>query len=459
MEVRVPRAVARFEAESILKSLAVSALVAAMVWGAGISDAAAQASSSPASQFRSAVSFYQTKQFAGAHEVLESLLRQFPDNFQLNELMALVSEAQHDYNEAGNEFKKAAELAPWSYAANHNLGEFYIHEGKIAAAIPYLQKAQESQASYNNGYDLAIAEIETGRYVEAKQEVRRLLAMRNTAELHSLLAAADEQSGQYVQAADEYKLAANMDPSVESIFDWGTELLRHDTLQPATEIFDRGVVLHPASPRLRIGLGLAFYSAGHYQAAFRALKCAIDLNPRNPRPYLILGKMYDVAPVSSKTVTIVFARFAQLQPRSANALYYYALSLWEGSPGSPRGLAIQKAETLLKKAIQLDPAFAEAHLQLGILYAAKGQYAKSIAEYRASIRLDPGRAKAHYRLARALMRIGKRAEAEKEFQTFERLHALENKKQPKSVIAFAWQMESRAPGATDVKFHRGRDSH
>jgi tetratricopeptide (TPR) repeat protein len=426
-----------------MKAVAVSALVAAMVWGARMSDAAAQVSPSPASQFRSAVSFYQTKQFARAHEVVEALLRQLPDNFQLNEFMALVSEAQHNYNEAGNEFKKAAELAPQSYAANHNLGEFYIHEGKIAAAIPCLQKAQELQASYENGYDLALAEIDTGGYADAKQEILRLLAARNTAELHSLLAAADEKSGQYVQAADEYKLAAQMDPSVESIFDWGNELLLHNAPQPAMEVFERGVELHPASTRLRIGVGLALYFTLQYRAAFQSLARAIDLNPRNPRPYLILGKMYDLAPVSSKTVTIVFARFAQLQPRSANALYYYALSLSEGSLGSPQTMALQEAETLLKKAIQLNPAFAEAHLQLGILYAAKGQYAKSITEYRASIRLDPGRAKAHYRLARALMHIGKRAAAEKEFQTFKRLHALENKKQPKSVIAFAWQMESR----------------
>ena len=236
------------------KLLAICVFAGTVICCVGMVDSAAQTSSSAASQFQSAVSFYGTRQFARAQEILTGLLRQFPDDFKVNELMALVLEAQHDYNPAGDEFKKAAELAPQSYEANHNLGEFYLHRGKITAAIPCLEKAQEIKVSYDNGYDLALAEIETGKYVKAEQEVRRLLAMNNTAELHSLLAAADEESGQYVQAADEYELAAHTDPSEENLFDWGSELLRHDALQPATEVFQRGVEMHPSSPRLRIGL-------------------------------------------------------------------------------------------------------------------------------------------------------------------------------------------------------------
>jgi tetratricopeptide (TPR) repeat protein len=437
-------------ARPVAKLLAVSVLAGMVVCCVGVSDAAAQASSPLTSQFRSAVSFYRRKQFARAHEVLAGLLRQLPDDFEINELMGLVCEAQHNRLGAETAFKQAAGVAPGSFAANHNLGEFYIREGKIAAAIPYLKNAQQLQPSYNNGYDLALAEIDTGRYVDAKQDILRLLSVRNTAELHSLLAAADEKSGRYVQAAGEYELAAKMDPSVENIFDWGNELLLHDALQPATQVFERGVELHPASTRLRIALGLALYSTWQYGAAFRSLTTAIDLNPKNPRPYLILGKMYDLAPVPSKTVTTVFARFAQLQPRSANALYYYALSLCEESLGRPRTLARQKAETLLKKAIQIDPALAEAHFQLGMLYAAKGEYARSIGEYRASIRLNPGRADAHYRLARSLTRIGDRAAAATEFRTFNRLHSLQNannEKQRRSVIAFVWQTESGTAAA------------
>lgn len=431
----------------ITKALVTCALVTAAGFSAGAPAAVGRASSSLlASQFQTAASFYQNGQFSRAHVLLEDLLRQVPNNFQINELMGLVCEAQHQYAEAEKVFKKAADIAPRNYAANHNLGEFYIHQGKIAAAIPCLRKAQGIRTSYDNGYDLALAEIETGQYAEAQREIRRVLVVRDTADLHSLLASADEKTGQYVQAANEYELATRMNPSEENIFAWGGDLLLHHTLQPATEVFERGVQIYPSSAKLQIGLGVALYSAKKYQDAFRSLCRAIDLNPGDLLPYRILGKMYDISPVPSKAVTARFARFAQLQPRNPKALYYYALSLWEVPDAGARAIVLPKVGTLLKTAIKLDPAFGEAHLQLGILYAEKGQYAKGIAEYRAAIRLQPGRADAHYRLARTLLRTGDRVAAQREFETFNRLHALqaaEWEKQRRSIIAFAYQTDSR----------------
>ncbi len=410
-----------------------------------MSIATEQASSNLAGQFQTAVSLYQSKQFAEAYEVLEGLLRQLPDDFRVNELMAFVCDAQHDQAEAESEFKKAAEVAPQNYAANHNLGEFYIREGKLAAAVPYLEKAQGIRSSYNNGYDLALAEIRTGQYAKAKEEIQNLLSARNTAELHSLFASADEKSGKYVQAASEYELVAHMDPSEENIRAWGSELLAHRALQPAAEVFQRGVQLYPQSTKLQIGLGMALYSSRKYQQAFQALCRAIDLNPSDPHPYLILGKIYDISPLPSQAVTLHFARLAQLEPHNPKALYYYALSLWEARSAAVRARVSQKVKTLLKSAVRLDPAFGEAHLQLGILYAEQGQYAKEIEEYRTAIRLDPQRADAHYRLARALLRAGNKAAARKELETFNRLHqqqAAEWEKQRRSIIAFAYPTDS-----------------
>jgi predicted Zn-dependent protease len=411
-----------------------------------VSIAAGQASSSLGGQFQTAVSLYESNQFAQAHEVLEGLVRQLPDNSQVNELMAFVCDAQHHQAEAESEFKKAAELAPQDYGANHNLGEFYIREGKIAAAVPYLQRAQGIRSSYNNGYDLALAEIRTGQYAKAKEEIQKLLGARNTAELHSLLASADEKSGGYVRAANEYQIAAHMDPSEENILSWGSDLLAHRALQPAAEVFQRGVQLYPRSTNLQIGLGMALYSSRQYQQAFQALCRAIDLNPSDLHPYLVLGNAYDISPLPSQAVTVHFARLAQLEPRNPKALYYYALSLWEARSAAVRARVSQEVETLLKSAVRLDPAFGEAHLQLGILYAEEGHYAREIAEYRAATRLDPRRADAHYRLAQALLRAGNRAAAQKELETFNRLHqqqAAEWEKQRKSIIAFAYQTDSQ----------------
>ena len=62
---------------------------------------------------------------------------------------------------AGEQFRRALELEPQDYDANHNLGEFYIQTEKLAAAIPLLERAQSISPTYDNGYDLTQAELLT----------------------------------------------------------------------------------------------------------------------------------------------------------------------------------------------------------------------------------------------------------------------------------------------------------
>ena len=63
-------------------------------------------------------------------------------------------------------------------------------------------------------------------------------------------------------AVNEYETAAHMDPSDSNLFDWGSELLVHRTYDPAIDVFESATQRYPNSPRLWIGLGMAYYTAG-----------------------------------------------------------------------------------------------------------------------------------------------------------------------------------------------------
>jgi Flp pilus assembly protein TadD len=223
-----------------------------------------------------------------------------------------------------------------------------------------------------------------------------LLRYQNAADLHSLLAAADEETRHYLQAANEYELAARMSPTPQNIFAWGSELLLHHTLEPATEVFRRGVELYPRSAELQVGLGIALYSRTHYDRAIDAFCHAIDLNPNDPRPYEFLGNIYDVSPLQAQAVTERFARYAQLQPHNPKALYYYGMSLWKASRTQSQSVDLTKVKSLLERAVTLDPGFAEAHLELGILYFQERRLADAVAQYRLAIESQPDLADAHY---------------------------------------------------------------
>jgi len=408
-------------------------------------------------QFQSAVSQYDAGRFAEAAAQLEALLPYAPRTFEVHELLGLVYAGQSQDAKAveqlqiavrlkpdsaaartnlaaslfhsgkselaEGQFRKALELEPRNYDANHNLGELYIQSRRIAEAVPLLEKAQEIRPSYDNGYDLALAYFQTGKLAQAAQLVQNLEQTKNTGELHNLLAQIDEKSGEFVPAVNEYEVAAHMDPSEGNLFDWGSELLLHRTYEPAIDVFQGGAKLYPNSPRIFIGLGMALYSRGKYDEAVKALLTAADLDPADPRCYLFLSKAYNSSPNLADDVIQRFRRFSELQPGNALALYYYAMSLWKGKRAEDPGFDLAEVESLLRKSVVLDPNLAEAHVQLGNLYADKHEYAKSIPEYTKALEVNPNLPDAHYRLGQDYVHLGQKDRAQAEFDVYQKQRA------------------------------------
>jgi tetratricopeptide (TPR) repeat protein len=168
---------------------------------------------------------------------------------------------------------------------------------------------------------------------------------------------------------------------------------------------------------------MSLYSRGNYDEAVKSLLRAADLNPSDPAGYLFLSKAYDSSPGQAEEVIQRFRRFAELQPGNARASYYYAMSLWKGKRAQDPGLDLQQIESLLKKAIGLDPKLAEAHLQLGNLYSDQNKYAESIPEYERALELTPDLADVHYRLGQAYVHTGKKEQAQQQFEVYQQLRA------------------------------------
>jgi tetratricopeptide (TPR) repeat protein len=106
-----------------------------------------------------------------------------------------------------------------------------------------------------------------------------------------LLASVDEKAGNFVVAVNEYQEAAHLDPSESNLFDWGSELLVHQTPEPAIQDFSEGVKRHPDSPRLALGLGLALDVRGAYDDAVQALLRGVDLDPSDARAYYFVSEL------------------------------------------------------------------------------------------------------------------------------------------------------------------------
>jgi tetratricopeptide (TPR) repeat protein len=432
--------------------------------------------------FQAAVSQYDSGHYAEAAQELEELARQVPQSFDVHELLGMVYAAESQESKANDhlkqavrlkpdsaaartnlatnlvhlgkvasaegEFKKAVELDPGSYDTNHNLGEIYVASGKLNEGVVYLEKAQRiNSAAYDNGYDLALAYAKTGKLDDGRNLVRNLLKQKDTAELHNVLGEIEEKDGKFIAAENEYQTAAHMDPSESNLFDWGSELLVHRTLDPAVNVFQSAAQHYPNSPRLAIGLGMALYSRGNYDDAVKALLKAADLNPSDPRCYYFLSKAYDSSPSQAEEVIQRFHRFAELQPQNASAHYYYAMSMWKGRRAQDANLDVRQIESLLKRSIALDPKLAEAHLQLGNLYSDQSKYADAIPEYKRALQLNADLADAHYRLGQAYVHVGQKDAAKEQLEIYQRLraqHLAELDKQRAEIRQFVYSEKGEA---------------
>ena len=311
---------------------------------------------------------------------------------------------------------------PASFEANHQLGKLLADNGKTRDAILYLKHAaQLNPSDYDNAYELAVAYANAGKYGDSRTHARALLAWQDRAELHHLLGDVEEKAGNPLEAVHEYQRAAEMNPSESHLFDWGAELLAHRAAEPAIEVFAKGNRLFPRSVRMLVALGVAWYSRGSYGQSVQCLFDASDLNPSDPTPYLFLGKMQNAEIVESEGIVQRLWRFARLQPENALANYYYATALWKTRKGSEDALTPTQVESLLNKAVLLDPKLGGAYLLLGILYSDRGDFPKAIAAYQQAIKADPQMEEPHYRLAQIYRRRGEKAKAQQELQLYEQL--------------------------------------
>ena len=212
--------------------------------------------------------------------------------------------------------------------------------------------------------------------------------------------------GDPLAAVHEDEQAVRLDPSEQNYFAWGSELLLHRAVWQAAEVFKNGAKAYPKSARMLAALGTALFAGALYDEAAVSLCSASDLNPADLEPYIFMGRIEMAAPEPLACVEPRLARFVQQQPGNSLANYLYAMAIWKRQEQEPDPKAMQQVETLLTKAVAIDPKCGDAYLQLGILYSSQHHPEKAIGFYAKAIEADPQLGEAHYRLGVAYDRIG-----------------------------------------------------
>ena len=305
--------------------------------------------------------------------------------------------------------RRLASLLPDNDPRLFQAASLLAQHGESAVAIPMMERARHAYPdSFDVNYNLSLALLDTGQLDQAAVVLQPFTSPQGRAEAFDLLGQIDEKRHRPEAAESGFHQAAQRDPGNEDyLFDYGNSLLQHGKLQPAADVFRAAVSTHPRSWKLRLGLGSACYLFGDYPRSVQALLEAVRLKPDSAIAFFLLGEAYDSAGPLQQAIEAALQSYLRTEPRDAWAYYHYGVILHSAEP--------------LHKALLLNPNFAEAYLQIGILELEQAKTAGAIANLEKAAHLDTNLAAAHYRLGLAYKKMGNQQRAEAEFGRFRAL--------------------------------------
>lgn len=155
-------------------------------------------------------------------------------------------------------------------------------------------------------------------------------------------------------------------------------------LAGAKKDFQKVLTLAPDNVATTINLGLVAYRQKQYAEAERLLKKAVRAQPEVGLGWLVLGVIaYDQDKLDAALAAL--AQAALLEPKNATVRQYLGVTL--GKKGWLSG-----AEDEMRKAIEIEPGYAEAHFNLAVFYLQRSPPSVELARRHYQRSLDLGAA-------------------------------------------------------------------
>ena len=243
------------------------------------------------------------------------------------------------------------------------------------------------------------------------------------APVYALLADVYEQSGHVENAIPAMRLAIQRDPQSERYrFAYAVLLTNSNAPGAAVIRLEEALQSFPASSRLWFALGFANFKLDKNEEAERALRKAVELDPKFAPAFAYLGLI-----------------------RAKTGAYGEAITLYENGLRADSNLAVvhhliadamlkqnadaRVVETHLRQAVTMDPTFTPARLSLGKLFMRAQRWSEAVVELEQVVKLDPTVPEAYYQLGLAYGRLKRTGDAQTAMATFKRLSDAEKKRE------------------------------
>jgi tetratricopeptide (TPR) repeat protein len=166
---------------------------------------------------------------------------------------------------------------------------------------------------------------------------------------------------------------------IQQLLDQGYKCLSQRAFAQAAVHFEQLLELQPNNPEALAELGVALFSLGRYEEAERCYRESLEINPMSPSTLCNLATVLQSDPPEAEKY---LRRALKLNPKYADARSKLGLSLaFEGR--------VRDAKAAFQKALKVDPRHAESLLGLGQLARTEGRFAEAESFINRALKVEP----------------------------------------------------------------------
>ena len=218
---------------------------------------------------------------------------------------------------------------------------------------------------------------------------------------------ANERTGNYPGAVRLYRRGLELEPdNVELLNAIGFSLFQQGKSQEAVVELEKALAIDPKHWKSHNNMALASIDLGELEVAEAHYRESLAIEPQ-PAIYNDLGFVLERLGMP-EDATAAYRKALELDPASASAHYNLGSSL-------ARSGNYAEAEKHLRTALESSPN-TQTYTGLGIVLRQQGRMDQAVASLQAAIEADPNNAIAHRELAEALTSLGRMDEARRELE-------------------------------------------
>lgn len=295
------------------------------------------------------VIYVKTGEADKAIELGKKAIEFIQDDYSLYYIVGTACMALKKYEESIQYLEKALELKPDHSQLYNNLGTSYVTMGNLDKAYENFLKASELDP------DNSITYYNIGSILQIKE--------------------------QHKEAVEYFQKAYDIEEQESYLVSMALSEFKGEMFEDAIKHYKMLVAQHPEKPSYQYNLACCYEQTREFQYAIGILAHLVMLNPKSVNMSLKLANLYLKVnqPLHSKEI---YERIIR-QGSVSEEIYYDFAHICVITKD------IDKAEKILKKVVELNPEFAPAHKDLGVIYLGRRLFDYAKDEFETALKCDP----------------------------------------------------------------------